>query len=97
MVDRPTWIVGRIWGPTMELADTLSIPVHRPMGSPAVALSDGWYDPDSVAFAQGAEAATTGLTRIDAARRREIFAALPPGLRPLSLLVRVRRESMSSR
>ena len=77
----------------MELADALMSPSDQPLRPGAMPRGDGWYDPDSVAFATVAGRTAAGLTRIGEARRREIVAALPPGLRPLTLLVRVRRES----
>ena len=79
----------------MELADALSTTAADPIASRGQSAREGWYDPDSVAFGEGPRVA--GLTRIDAERRDEIFAALPPGLRPLSLLVRVRRDGVVSR
>jgi hypothetical protein len=81
----------------MELADALSTPSSQPTRQRAMRGSDGWYDPDSVAFAERELRATGSLTRISDARRREIAAALPRGLRPLSLLVRVRHDTVSSR
>ena len=79
----------------MELADALSTSAADPVLTRERPAGEGWYDPDSVAF--GERPRVSGLTRIDDARRQEIFAALPPGLRPLSLLVRVRRDSLAAR
>ena len=75
----------------MELADALwtsggPVEPARPHRE-----RDRWYDPDSVAFVDAPPRPLTGWTKITGARRRELAAALPPGLRPLSLLVRVRR------
>jgi hypothetical protein len=81
----------------MELADALAISVAEPVRSWERPSRDGWYDPDSVAFLEGADQASDGITRIDGSRRREIFDALPAGLKPLTLLVRVRRESAAAR
>jgi hypothetical protein len=81
----------------MELADALSISFDEPVRSPEGPARDGWYDPDSVAFLEGLDQASAGITRIEGARRREIIAALPAGLRPLTLLVRVRREGVAAR
>ena len=81
----------------MELADALSNSAGDPVRSWERPATDRWYDPDSAAFLAGADRASDGWTRITPERRQEIFDALPSGLRPLSLLVRVRRESPASR
>jgi hypothetical protein len=81
----------------MELADALSNSAGDPVRSWERPSSDGWYDPDSAAFLASADRASDGWTPITPERRQEIFAALPAGLRPLSLLVRVRRESPAPR
>jgi hypothetical protein len=80
----------------MELADALAISTTRPERSMERPTRRGWYDPDSVAFLESTDRTAGGWTRVSGARRLEIAAALPPGLRPLSLLVRVRRESRES-
>lgn len=81
----------------MELADALSITVGEPVRAGERRSRDGWYDPDSVAFLEGPDHASDGITRINDTRRREISAALPAGLKPLTLLVRVRREGAATR
>lgn len=81
----------------MELADALSNSAGDPVRSWERPASGAWYDPDSAAFLAGADVATDGWTRITPERRQEIVDALPAGLRPLSLLVRVRREVTSRR
>jgi hypothetical protein len=81
----------------MELADARWTSGGEP--EPARPRRDrgSWYDPDSVAFDDGSERAMDGWTRVSDARRLEIAAALPPGLRPLSRLVRVRRDGPAPR
>jgi hypothetical protein len=81
----------------MELADALWTSGGEP--EPARPRREGgsWYDPDSVAFVEGPDRAMDAWTRVSDERRLEIAAALPPGLRPLSLLVRVRRDGPARR
>jgi hypothetical protein len=79
----------------MELTDALTKSAGDPVRSWERPASDRWYDPDSAAFLAAPERTSDGWTRITPERRQEIFDALPAGLRPLSLLVRVRRERRS--
>jgi hypothetical protein len=76
----------------MELADALTNSAGDPVRSWERPASGEWYDPDSAAYLASPERASDGWTRITPERRQEIVDALPAGLRPLSLLVRVRRE-----
>jgi hypothetical protein len=75
----------------MELADALWTSGGHSEPARPRRERDSWYDPDSVAFVDMPLRPMTGITKVSGARRRELAAALPPGLRPLSLLVRVRR------
>jgi hypothetical protein len=81
----------------MELADALWTSGGQPEPARRRRERDSWYDPDSIAFVDVPERAMDGWTRVSDARRQEIAAALPPGLRPLSLLVRVRRDGPTPR
>jgi hypothetical protein len=81
----------------MELAYALSNTAGASVRFWERPASDRWYDPDSAAFLAAPERMSDGWIRITPERRQEIFDALPARLRPLSLLVRVRRARPASR